>query len=76
MTWQPISTAPKDGTKVLLGRFVKECAYGRNGEVQVDRYVQPEENKGYTGWGRFNDRFWPATHWQHLPPPPQNSSHD
>lgn len=70
MTWQPIDTAPKDGTKVLLGRFVLNCPEGKNGRMAVDFWhtVNPH---GYEGWGKFNTRYWPATHWQPLPTPPK-----
>ena len=69
-TWQPIETAPKDGTKVLLGRFVLNCPEGKNGRMAVDFWhtVNPH---GYEGWGKFNTRYWPATHWMPLPTPPK-----
>ena len=68
--WQDISTAPKDGTLLLLGRFVKRCLYKRDGFIVVDRWHLPEHEAGYTGWGKFN-KAWPPTHWTHLPGPPK-----
>lgn len=65
--WQDISTAPKDGTSVLLARF----APGKDRPIfyAVD-YWHEREKHGYTGWGRFNPSHWPATHWQPLDAPP------
>jgi hypothetical protein len=71
MGWQPIETAPKDGTRILLGRFVKKCEHRRNFHVQVDYWNVPKRNgPRYTGWGRFNEHYWPPTHWMPLPDPP------
>lgn len=67
--WQPIESVPKDGTKVLLGRFVKECQCGRSSFIEVDWYRQQGE-ASYTGFGRFS-LHWPPTHWMPLPPPPE-----
>jgi hypothetical protein len=66
--WQPIETAPRDGTLILVGRFVKKCPHGRAGRVEVDRW---RDGKPYLGFGRFNPHYWPATHWMPLPEPPE-----
>lgn len=72
MDWQPIETAPKDGTYILLGG----CKHG------------PAVRIGYWGPGRYDhrrreyERGWadgPAygfnpTHWMPLPPAPTNRS--
>jgi hypothetical protein len=71
--WQPIETAPKDGEKVLVGRFKRGCPW--NGRIAVDWYRRPGDNAGFIGWGRFNPQNWPATHWMPLPSPPENG-HD
>jgi len=70
MEWQDISTAPKDGTKIL--------AYSPSGPGRLNRGViaitwwrRPEDREGYTGWGEFNTAHWPATHWMPLPAPPK-----
>lgn len=69
--WRDISEAPKDGTPILLGRFGHpDCKY--NGRIRVDRWRTSVKRDGYTGFGHFNDRFWPATHFAHLPPPPHS----
>ena len=60
MNWQPIETAPKDGTKILVGRFVKQCASGKNKQIHVD-YWHSAKSAGFEGFGRFNQSFWPAT---------------
>ncbi|MGG7581713.1 hypothetical protein [Rhizobium sp. Nf11,1] len=56
--WRDISTAPKDGTEVLLGH--------PDGSIQIGRW------NGSDGWddGNFDDHFrWP-THWMPLPATP------
>jgi hypothetical protein len=68
--WQPIETAPRDGTPILLGRFVKKCKYGRANIQRVDWWRRPEDKQTYVGFGQFSS-YWPPTHWMHLPPPPE-----
>lgn len=68
MMWQPLDTAPKDGTKILLGRFVPRDKY--NGRIRVDWWHDGKKND-FIGFGEFNTRYWPATHWMPLPDPPQ-----
>jgi hypothetical protein len=74
MDWQPIETAPKDGTYVLLSG---------DGHVSVGKW---EEDSGRTliagdppywspydhsYWDRLIDDSWFApTHWMPLPAPP------
>ncbi len=86
MKWQPIETAPKDGTKVLL--------YLDEGDI-ADGYWEPKEEDGLesmgcdAGWhndvatmfpGRsfgnpkyYSDAINPPTHWQPLGPPPKDT---
>lgn len=75
--WQPIETAPKDGTWVL-GYFPSmkvhavPCHYGIDVRIGHD---------GESFWGMFGigalygDKcmIWP-THWQPLPLPPETAS--
>lgn len=68
--WLPIESAPRDGTPLLLGRFTGELKAAHEGRVRVDHWHERGLH-GFEGWGYFNPRFWPATHWQPLPPPPQ-----
>ena len=65
MEWQPIETAPKDGTEILLfcdGPFkdIGLC-YWRDDHVMT----------GWT-WG-LEQPFNFATHWMPLPAPPSNA---
>ena len=66
--WQDISTAPKDGTKVLVGRFTAGMA-DRSGIVAID-YWHSRNEHSFEGWGRFNAQYWPPTHWMPIPSPP------
>lgn len=59
MEWQPIETAPKDGSAVILVRkwadHMAICFYNETFDEWVSRGSVPFHN---------------ATHWTHLPPPP------
>ena len=61
--WQPIETAPKDGTQVLLAcgsDYVDAGHYWRNANKR-----NPRERWMWNGWPIFE-----PTHWQPLPEPP------
>lgn len=69
--WQPIETAPMDGTRVLLYQPTEGGSYGPNPDKDMDYYI-------FTGWwdganwlcaeyGAFSKE---PTHWQPEPPPP------
>ena len=61
MAWQPIETAPKDGTTVLLA--------WPSGMVTAG-YRSRYENVGWaTPHGTYSGVYQP-THWQPLPPAP------
>lgn len=74
--WQPISTAPKDGTAILV--------FGRLSD-HPDDMVRFPDNGIYTAYFDAIDRafcasaatwtgpFINATHWQSLPTPPEAS---
>ena len=70
--WRDIASAPKDGTRVLVGRFAEKPhpSYPNN-VVEVD-YWHERKHNDYEGWGRFNPQFWPATHWMPLPALPSS----
>lgn len=82
MEWQPISTAPKDGTWILLtgGEFVK---YDWNGDTEPDVVSGQYTNKLNGGldchwrwqfaWldGGFYGEYMNPTHWMPLPEPPK-----
>jgi hypothetical protein len=61
--WQPIETAPKDGTRVLL------CVVGTQSAGRDDREYYHMASWGIDHWQPFIPNDW--THWQPLPSPPQ-----
>lgn len=67
--WQPIETAPKDGTRVLLGRaeWVEIGRWLANSRAYrgapLGTWMDDADNGGPEG------HDWP-THWMPLPPPP------
>lgn len=75
MTWQPIETAPKDGTKILL--------YVRIRSVLEDDFSIPEIVVGYFDPNEFAREWYivertpentyvdQPTHWMPLPEPPK-----
>ncbi len=71
MEWQPIETAPKDGTRLLL--YFPELKKLGNEEVVIGFWHQPgnQEHPGYwMGWGSGRKT---ATHWMPLPKAPNAS---
>jgi hypothetical protein len=71
-TWQPIETAPRDGTPLLLFATAK----GATAAVAVVGWYLPGE---YEGLGWVECAFWQMpqgiepTHWMPLPPSPEPS---
>ena len=84
MKWQPIETAPKDGTEILL--------YNEDGNIESGNWVEAEPDgtdcmgsdagwmsfSGFTFPGRsfgnpdyFTKQQAPPTHWMPLPEPPE-----
>ena len=74
MTWQPIETAPRDGTDVLV-LLHPEIAERTGYKVEICHY----EKRPLLGetWTAQNDGFSTevagATHWMPLPPLPDNA---
>lgn len=69
--WQPIETAPKDGTKILcccMKTSERQKAY--MGWMAVDFYHHRPEYR-YEGWANFNSDHWAPTYWMPLPPLPE-----
>jgi hypothetical protein len=77
--WQPIETAPKDGTPVLIARV--EYTEGKSpevAEVDVGAYLYdagmntPDGYEpAYWYWASDNGSIEEPTHWMPLPPAPQ-----
>ena len=75
--WQPIETAPMDGSMVLLygpKQMIPNVGIKEKYLIITDRFSHPDNKngsyRGYIGWGKFNEGYWPATHWMPLPQPP------
>jgi hypothetical protein len=62
--WQPISTAPKDGTSILIF----EAEDGTTGTVRVSRWRDDTIPTGWTGTDRT------PSHWLPLPLPPNKAT--
>ena len=74
MTWQPIETAPKDGSRVLIWRGDTYSAEAVAGYWDDDKYAR-NPRPYWTG----HDHYWRGkrwcrehapTHWMTLPEPP------
>lgn len=77
--WQPISTAPKDGTPVIVAVPTKDLDGFHVGEA----YYDPENYEGGdwwwagTGYGDYHGgpisdiNFHQPSHWMPLPAPPK-----
>lgn len=72
MDWQPIATAPKDGTRIDLwvgGERHTDCAwYKGNAWHPEDGWYDPAYEYG-DGWFLDDDEF--PSHWMPFPAPPQ-----
>jgi hypothetical protein len=60
--WQPIETAPRDGTEILTIRSNGYIAKGRWYDNPFGRQDTVIENE--------SGKWWSVTHWMPLPPPP------
>jgi hypothetical protein len=73
IAWQPIESAPKDGTRVLLG-WDDDGSEAVAGNWSVDKYATKPcsywTNDREHLFGKVHTRLNPPTHWQALPPPP------
>lgn len=71
--WQPIETAPKDGTKILLCALKSISNLRINLDfpiIETDYYHSIQNGNTFEGWGKFNEYLYPPTHWIPLPKPP------
>lgn len=73
MNWQPIETAPKDGTVILVAVFlfgpdVSSAKWnGAYWDMRfMDDYVGPYDSQ-------YEREFGLPAHWMPLPPPPENT---
>jgi hypothetical protein len=69
--WRGIESAPKDGTWVL----VIDSEYGDHGGAFVARYTEAFSGSWLINTSHIPHIVYP-THWQPLPTPPQEQSHD
>ena len=79
MEWQPIETAPKDGTLIILWNSTKGLNRAYFGSWRVDSSEEHLEDSSLANW--FDDSYddfslgysslpLNPTHWMPLPPPP------
>lgn len=73
MTWQPIATAPRDGTRVLLGPAFPGPPIDE--AVVVGYWDRDEAHEGGQCWRdvEVSERLEP-THWMPLPDPPVSTN--
>ena len=83
MQWQPIDTAPKDGSGILLsngvtvaqGEWLHQEPFIREQRDLDGRYIDQDEFDGFDGWIDWAGGMIPSpTHWMPLPPPPQEQA--
>jgi hypothetical protein len=67
MTWQPIETAPRDGTRVLVWGRHESRGYAEGVSVAVPSAWTASHNV----WAAHGGLVHGATHWMPLPEPPQ-----
>ncbi len=68
--WQPIETAPKDGTPILLIISGRELHVDEDTPCGIGRWKP--DFWGENNWCMDSGDFWPgATHWMPLPTPPK-----
>lgn len=75
--WQPIETAPRDGTRVL-GRSTRVCRYtGKLIYTKRRTFWGKTSHVPLYGWNWGRDvedlDLWQPTHWRPLPEPPEAS---
>jgi hypothetical protein len=75
MKWEPIETAPKDGTSILVFdgsvRKTKWYTHYMNGKPNPYRAPEWEQDEMYGGFGGYQGPLRP-THWMPLPEPPNS----
>jgi len=76
-SWQPIETAPKDGTQILLYVPVLKRPVRSGHYYQSELYKHGKLESKSEGWTIYGDYFvtidrTPPTHWMALPLPPND----
>jgi len=82
MGWQPIETAPKDGTEILAsglncGDFEKGYHFSVVAwcqDARTPEQIDAEGGSDFSGWYADDDDAFPLiflTHWMPLPEPPK-----
>jgi hypothetical protein len=85
MSWQPIESAPKDGTEVLLftdsarmprtdARFYRTLGIDHFTAIQIGYWEDATDaplGRHVAGWAKL--KIGEPTHWQPLPDPPKES---
>lgn len=72
--WQPIETAPKDGTRILLLRPEREPTCGRWDDEKYANKPEPHwTDDNARLWGRRDTKTRTPTHWMPLPKLPSSS---
>lgn len=61
--WQPIETAPKDGTAVIVSAYIRD-------NPSEGRFVCQAHFHGGHWWGNPDESIYPPTHWMPLPAAP------
>ena len=72
--WQPIESAPKDGTEVLIYQAGQSFGY----DYAIGKFGARWEGDQEGGWGNRNSasQYNTPTRWMPLPPPPAASTGD
>jgi len=68
LTWQPIETAPKDGTVILTLR--------KNGRIAPAVWYDNPFGDKNTVIDNSSGKWWTVTHWMPLPEPPKEQPHE
>lgn len=73
MKWQPIETAPKDGTYILacVAGYIPEVAHWQDDRKVFD-FLSASDMPNDQAWIDYLDSGakWVPTHWMPLPDPP------
>lgn len=70
--WQPIETAPKDGTQILLAGVCQAPSIDAGESSVVKGYWTDFNTGGWVWYGAAMD----FTHWMPLPTPPERQDSD